>query len=145
MQAGGGGSRELVTLQSDIERNTAIVAQLQHDIRAATATHTSVERAQRTHLDTLRAELRRAASEASLLESYATSPKVASGRVHDAERIFTAKKRELDATQHEIRVIESVLKQFIHDGSLQLAELFDVHDSQHDRIALDMILDRRGR
>ncbi len=139
-----GSSQELVTLHTDIERNASIILQLQHEIRLATATNLAAETAQRTHLDHLRGDLRAIAKEAVLFESYATSPKVSSARVIEAERIVMVKKRELAQIQSEMRVLEKVLKQFIHDGNLQLAELFDVEDSDEDRIALDMLLDQRG-
>jgi hypothetical protein len=144
MHVGLGPSQELVTLQTDLERNNSIILQLGHEIRLATTSQTAAERAQRAHLDALRAELRAAASEAALYESYSSSPKVSSTRVAEVEKNVCSKKKELEQLQRELATMERVLKQFIHDGNLQLADLFDVHESDEDRIALDMVLDRRG-
>lgn len=136
-------ARDLILLQGEVDKNSAIIGSLQHETALTLASVAGNERALKKHLAALHEEMRSLAElTASVRLRVQGGPTVKTSEV-DAAMVRRDKKRsELQRAQHDARTLEGVLKEFIAVEPLRIQELFDTSDA-NDEVALAMLMDQR--
>lgn len=136
-------ARDLIVLQGEIDKNSAVICSLQHETALTLATVGGQEKALKKHLSSLQEELRTVREMASSMRSRVQGgPTVKTTEVEAAVQRRNKKKDELRAVQREVRLLEGLLHEFIDVEQLRIRELFDLSDP-NDEIALAMLSDPR--
>jgi hypothetical protein len=136
-------ARDLILLQSELDKNAAVIASLTHETAVTLAASTGNERAAKKHLDSLHEELRMTNE---MMESARQrvrgGPTVKTSLVDGANAVLAKKKDDRRSIQREVGILESVLKEYIREDLLRLQSLFEM-DVAEDHVALAMLLDAR--
>ena len=137
-------SRDLIALRSESDRNMSVIANLTHEVALASAQYEAKESAYRMHLKQLQEDLRDIQAKTAELEGLSAPNQllVPIARVDCAKAALAEKKRALNDIRKETETLESLLKLFLPDETLQLAEHFDL-TKDDDRLALAMLQDSR--
>lgn len=137
-------ARDLMALQGEIDKNAATIASLTHETAETLAAVAGSEKAAKKHHAALCEELqnlRRVVD--SIRAQVQGGPTVRVAQYDAAAGKLARKQAQVKEVQTEVRLLESVLKEFIHEEPLALRELFDTEGSKEDEVALHMVLDQR--